>query len=121
QNVNGRPRKPAGGLVSPTVAGDWRKQRRKIGLGARHGRDGVVILLPETDLHGASGLAERMLEAIQQSPLAFGEKLLKISISAGVAAGNGTSSLAALLHRADEALYEAKQAGRNRIKINQER
>jgi len=46
---------------------------------------------------------------------------LKISISAGVAAGNGTSSLAALLHRADEALYEAKQAGRNRIKINAER
>ena len=121
KTINDRHGHQAGDLVIQTVAEHCRKQLRKVDLAARYGGDEVVILLPETDLHGASGVAQRLLEAIQQSPLAFGEHLLKISISAGVAAGNGTSSLAALLHRADQALYEAKQAGRNRIKINAER
>lgn len=108
----------AGDLVIRTIAEHCVRKLRKIDLAARYGGDEVVIILPETDLHGASGVAQRLREAIVQSPLPFGEHLLKISISAGVAAANGTLSLAALLHHADEALYEAKQSGRNKIKIS---
>ena len=118
--INDRHGQLAGDLVMQAVAEHCKRQLRKVDLVGRYGGDEIVIVLPETDLHAASGVAQRLLVAITQSPLAFGEDLLKISISAGVAPGNGSATLTALLHRADEALYEAKQAGRNRIKISAE-
>jgi len=118
--INDRHGHLAGDLVMQAVAEHCKRQLRKVDLVGRYGGDEIVIVLPETDLHAASGVAQRLLAAITQSPLAFGEHLLKISISAGVAPGNGSASLTALLHRADEALYQAKQAGRNRIKISVE-
>ncbi len=120
KTLNDRHGHLAGDLVMQAVAEHCKRQLRKVDLVGRYGGDEIVIVLPETDLHAASGVAQRLLAAITQSPLAFGEHLLKISISAGVAPGNGSATLTALLHRADEALYEAKQAGRNRIKISVE-
>ncbi len=107
----------AGDQVLQIVAEQLRIELRKVDLAGRYGGDELVILLPETDLHDASRVAQRLLTAVAEHPLPFGQHLLKISLSAGVTAANGTPSLTILLHRADEALYEAKQGGRNRIKL----
>lgn len=107
----------AGDLVMQTVAGQLRKELRKVDLAGRYGGDELAILLPMTELHDASGVAQRLLAAVAENPVAFEAHLIKLSISAGITTAEGTQSLTALLHRADEALYEAKQAGRNRIKL----
>ncbi len=107
----------AGDLVMQTVAGQLRNELRKVDLAGRYGGDELAILLPMTALHDASGVAQRLLAAVAENPVAFEAHLIKISISAGITTAEGMQSLAALLHRADEALYEAKQAGRNRIKL----
>lgn len=107
----------AGDQVLQIVADQMRSELRKVDLAGRYGGDELAVLLPETDLHDASRVAHRLLTAVGEHPLPFGQHLLKISISAGVTAANGTPTLTALLHRADEVLYKAKQGGRNRIEI----
>src|SRR5256712_10047871 len=94
---NDRPGHLAGDMVRQAVAEHCKRQLRKVDLVGRYGGDEIVIVLPETDLHAASGVAERLLAAITQSPLAFGEHLLKISISAGVAPGDCSGTLTGVL------------------------
>jgi len=108
----------AGDQVLQLVADQLKRTLRKVDVAGRYGGDELAILLPDTDLHDAARVAQRLLEAVADHPLPFGPHLLKVSLSAGVTAADGTPNLTALLHRADLALYDAKQQGRNRIKIS---
>lgn len=77
---------------------------------ARFGGDEFVLLLPETDLAGATELARRILEAAQQGPS-------PVSCCMGIARlGGGDDTLEELLARADTALYQAKAAGTGQIR-----
>jgi diguanylate cyclase (GGDEF)-like protein len=70
------------------------------------------MLLPGTDENEALDVAERLRSAIACRPWPH----RKVTASLGVGtAGNGTSSAAALVDQADRAMYQSKQAGRNRI------
>jgi len=87
---------------------------------ARFGGEEFVIVLPETPLSGATATAEKIRAILQATPIATSAGPLKISASFGVAAltpssDSTTLSSAALLRRADEALYRSKLAGRNRV------
>ena len=83
---------------------------------ARHGGDEFVILLPETNLEEAFSLAERIRQNIAESNLITKEgNSISLSVSMGGAKFDGKETLESLLHRADEALYEAKRAGKNQV------
>lgn len=92
-------------------------QMRGEDICCRYGGEELTIILPEVDLPTASKMAEKLrvgIEALQV--MADGVSLPKITASFGAAsfpehAGNATQ----LLRRADEALYRAKQAGRNQV------
>ena len=75
--------------------------------------------MPGTEAEDAERIAERIRRYISGSPfrVAQGSELLTVTISIGVAVLTGTpgDTPEALLKRADEALYEAKAAGRNRV------
>ncbi len=91
---------------------------RAIDLMGRWGGEEFVVLLPETDATSALGAAERLRSAIEKSTLSGGNGSagLKLTVSVGyaeAAAGNG--GIDALLRRADDALYRAKNSGRNRV------
>jgi non-specific serine/threonine protein kinase len=83
---------------------------------ARYGGEEFVALLPETDIDGAVAVAEDLRAAIASMTIAHsGSTLEHLSISIGVAAAKGPPDAADLLRTADDALYQAKIGGRNRV------
>jgi diguanylate cyclase (GGDEF)-like protein len=83
---------------------------------ARYGGDEFVVLLPETAASGALDVAERIRKAIAGTPLDTGGQRIKTSVSIGVASfPEDGRSVDTLLARADRAMYEAKQGGRNKV------
>ena len=104
-----------GDQVLVELAGRVSAQVRDVDTLARYGGEEFVVVLAETDRHGAVHAAERIRAAVRRRP--FGEPdepPLEVTVSIGVAVfpEHGTSS-SALLRRADEALYAAKDAGRD--------
>jgi two-component system cell cycle response regulator len=95
-----------------------RKSIRNIDLACRYGGEEFVIVMPETDIAVASMVAERIRRRIASEPFPIqqGAKNLEVTISIGIAALNGADdNAAAMLKRADTALYRAKRDGRNRV------
>jgi two-component system cell cycle response regulator len=95
-----------------------RKSIRNIDLDCRYGGEEFVIVMPETDTGVAAMVGERLRRSIggEPFPVQQGTKLLNVTLSIGIAALNGPGdTAAALLKRADQALYRAKRDGRNRV------
>jgi two-component system, cell cycle response regulator len=91
---------------------------RAVDLPCRHGGEEFVVIMPDTPLAAAERIAERIRLHVAGSPfrVAAGREILSVTISIGVAATKGAGdSPEQLLKRADEALYEAKESGRNRV------
>jgi diguanylate cyclase (GGDEF)-like protein len=88
---------------------------REVDTVARYGGEEFVVITPETDTEGALRLAARICEAIREAPFIVGEDTVIVTVSIGVASlpGHGTSS-GALVRAADDGLYAAKRAGRDR-------
>ena len=98
------------------VAHLCRQQMRVTDEIARYGGDEFIILLPETSAEDAFNLAERICSDVTHSKcVTESGKTCPISISLGVTEFNGKETLGTLLHRADQALYEAKNAGKGRV------
>lgn len=108
------------------VAGRLQSEIQRSGdLVARYGGEEFVVLLPSTPAEGAYQVAERLRQAVERTPIHSGERVapIRLTISAGVAAMMPRRDLAAqeLIRRADDALYAAKQAGRNRVMVYRDR
>lgn len=92
-----------------------RETIREIDTLGRLGGDEFVLLLPETSVDGAHPLLERLRRAVEDRLMALDGIPLHLTVSSGVAGWRGEGdSLDELVERADQALYAAKQAGRNR-------
>jgi diguanylate cyclase (GGDEF)-like protein len=81
---------------------------------ARYGGEEFVVILEDTTLAGAAGVAERIRNAVLEAGIAAPSGGL-LSVSVGVAARLPGSTGEALLRQADAALYDAKNDGRNRV------
>jgi len=92
---------------------------RGMDLACRYGGEEFVIVMPDTPAHVAADVAERLRLQIEQDAflVSNGAKSLPVTVSVGVATLNRDNGedAKALLKRADEALYEAKSSGRNRV------
>lgn len=111
---------PAGDDVLRGVAAIVKECVRNTDTPARYGGEEFVILCRETDIAGARIVAERILKRVSEFAFPHREKqpLGFVSVSIGIASytEHGKSS-DAILKAADEALYESKKNGRNRITI----
>ena len=95
-----------------------RKSIRNIDLACRYGGEEFVIVMPETDMGVATMIAERLRRAVagESFPVQQGMKLLNVTLSIGLATlSDAGGDAAAILKRADQALYRAKREGRNRV------
>jgi diguanylate cyclase (GGDEF)-like protein len=106
----------AGDKVLVAVTATCRRLLRDIDVFGRLGGEEFVILLPETDLAGGLATAERLRLAIGEMAIVAGDRTLRITISIGVTLlSPDDAGLDAVLKRADDAMYEAKRNGRNRV------
>jgi len=95
-----------------------RRELRGEDVLGRLGGEEFGILLPETGVMNANAVAERIRRAVEAAPARFGDALIPISASFGVACWKSAAeSPDALLQRGDTALYQAKAAGRNRVVV----
>lgn len=108
---------PAGDAVLRHVAATLQGAVRKTDMVGRIGGEEFMVLLPNTTASDAHALAEKLRQMVQDSPTPWGTQTLPITMSIGIgtSAGSPTCSYASLYSEADQALYAAKEAGRNRV------
>jgi diguanylate cyclase (GGDEF)-like protein len=93
-------------------------QMRDIDRVGRWGGEEFIVLLPGTPLAQAQEVAERLRERTQSLPPRWQERAVPLTVSLGVSQWAGPSDeLAALMARADAAMYRAKANGRNRVEV----
>jgi diguanylate cyclase (GGDEF)-like protein len=116
KQVNDRHGHPVGDQVIVAVARRLAAATRKTDLLGRYGGEEFVILLPDTAHDGARILAERIRAGLADRPIDTDAGPLPVTASIGLAQWEpDDTEPGTLLARADEALYRAKQSGRNRV------
>lgn len=110
-----------GDVVLASVARVFRQEVRSCDVACRLGGEEFLVICPNTDLVGARNCAERLREKIATSAIEVSGKKHQVTISLGVATrrngGSPAGSIEVLFKAADDAAYESKRAGRNRVSV----
>ena len=116
KSVNDRHGHAVGDMALKHLSTLLRGHMREVDRLARFGGEEFVVLLPGLALADALPVAERLRHAIAATPLTHGEMSMALSVSIGIAEWGGAGEEPSrLLVRADAALYQAKQHGRDRV------
>ena len=121
KNINDRYGHDVGDIALKTLATLTSKTIRAGDVFGRYGGEEFLVLLPGTELEEARVMAERIRQAIASSPVALADQEgqgqpLRLTVSIGVSTFPGNSGrVDEALKAADEAMYMAKKAGRNRV------
>jgi diguanylate cyclase (GGDEF)-like protein len=108
----------AGDEVLTGIVDRCRASIRRVDLLARYGGDEFAVLLPEADEHLAAEVANRIRSAVSGFPIRTNAGPILVSLSMGIAQfTEDTPDLVSLLNKADRALYQAKQSGRNTLSV----
>ena len=108
----------AGDAVLREVALRIRQRLRQADVVARYGGEEFLAVLPATDQAGALRLAEDVRKSVESPPVRLANAMVSITLSVSVHAGipdDSPRALDAQIGLSDEALYAAKNAGRNRV------
>ena len=103
----------AGDAVLKTTAERLTDAMRTSDMVTRYGGEEFAIILVQSHLPDACRAAERACSCIDDLDFSYENKSLRVTVSCGLAQATGDESIAHLIHRADKALYAAKDAGRN--------
>ncbi|MEH0835088.1 sensor domain-containing diguanylate cyclase [Pectobacterium cacticida] len=106
-----------GDNVLKTVSAVLPAQTRSSDYSCRWGGEEFVILLDNCDINAAHQRAEALRHCIEVTSLPFHEKAIQITVSCGIAEYRAGETLNTLINRADIALYQAKQRGRNQVAV----
>jgi len=104
-----------GDLALQHVARTMTHGQRAIDVVGRLGGEEFCILFPETGMDAGTVAAERVVKVLADSVLEHGDLKLRLTVSIGLAEHAHGEDVDALLKRADDALYEAKRSGKNRV------
>lgn len=105
-----------GDVVLREVAHVMRRCVRSMDVVARIGGEEFLVVCPDTEMHGALDCAERVRRAVEAHVISVADFKRPVTLSVGVASTEGGPvDVDDLLKRADAAVYEAKQTGRNRV------
>jgi diguanylate cyclase (GGDEF)-like protein len=104
-----------GDHVLTEVAGTLRGVVRGQDAVGRWGGEEFLFLLPDTDLHGAGIVAEKLRRALVGARISFAERQVPVAMTFGVAVCTRDSTVEDAISRADRALYSGKHAGKNQV------
>jgi len=109
----------AGDYVLVKVAQLCQEAMRRIDLVARYGGEEIIFLMPETGKVQALRAIERLRQNVEKMEVPTARGTVRLTISAGVACSTNVESidLEQLIERADQALYQAKNSGRNKVRM----
>ena len=116
KHVNDRYGHPVGDRVLEAVAGAIGAELRGCDLGARYGGEEFLVLLADSTLDDGMRVAERLRRRVGSLAVQAAEATLSVTVSIGVARLQAGEPVEHWIARADEALYQAKAAGRDRCK-----
>jgi diguanylate cyclase (GGDEF)-like protein len=121
KSVNDQFGHPAGDAVLREVSSLLLGLVRSTDVAARYGGEEIIVILAQNELDGAQILAERWRQAVEESCVVSPDgREVSVTISVGVAEYQWSMESAdSLVEAADTALYRAKQAGRNRVELEQ--
>ncbi|MER0169671.1 MAG: diguanylate cyclase [Nitrosomonas sp.] len=119
KNINDTCGHPAGDAVLCEIANRLTQSARSHEYIGRYGGEEFLAIISPFSQEGAVKAAERFRKAIASEEINTNQTLIPVTISLGVAIATGEESLDEhlLLQRADEALYQAKHKGRNRVEV----
>ena len=118
KDVNDRYGHLCGDAVLTVVGKRMKEVLRGSDLKCRYGGEEFLVLLPETPLHGARRVADTLRREIAERPIAWAGEALTVTASFGLAqAMPGEVNVEGLIARTDQALYRAKDDGRNCVRI----
>jgi diguanylate cyclase (GGDEF)-like protein len=121
KSVNDRFGHQTGDAVLRRVAVILDSGGRQVDFAARYGGEEFAVLAPETDLDGAARLAERLRSELEAATITLSDgRGLQVTASFGVAIKGDLEGPEELVAAADEALYEAKRNGKNRVAVQPE-
>ena len=103
----------AGDRVLQLISRELRSRLRTTDFIARYGGEEFVLLLPETEVEAAQAVIEKLRERVAGLPFHFGGEPVSVTFSAGLTEFRDGDSVESVFNRADRALYQAKDAGRN--------
>lgn len=107
----------AGDKVLKVLAKTIRQRLRRADFIARYGGEEFAILLPETEAQAALAVMDDICSQIRNCPFRFKSEPLKITVSFGIAEVSDVDDAESLFARADQAMYEAKEQGRDQCKL----
>jgi len=112
---------PAGDKVLEKISNIMLRLIRNCDIATRYGGEEFTIILPETGVKGAKVLAQRLRRGIEQEKITTKGESISVTVSIGLAGTDLTQrglSAETLIEQSDQALYQAKQNGRNRVEVN---
>ena len=108
----------SGDAVLRTVASIIKEHLRESDIPSRYGGEEFAVLLPYTHIEEANIVGERLRKAVETTPIPIDKKNINVTISMGLAEFSPQETGEDLFKRADSALYEAKESGRNRVCVD---
>ncbi|MGI5083957.1 diguanylate cyclase DgcA [Treponema putidum] len=110
----------AGDIILEETARIIKSCTRSADTAARYGGEEFVVMLSNTPANDAMAIAERIRKSIERNVILYNDKQIKITVSTGVSSYNFDLEPAkSLVDRADKALYESKQNGRNCVTLSE--
>ena len=118
KSINDRFGHTAGDITLQVIAKALQKSIRQSDFIARYGGEEFVLLMPHTSVDNASEHLNRLRLSIKKIPFKFKDKQIEITVSLGATQFKEGDTALKAFDRADEALYDAKNSGRDRLCIN---
>ncbi len=115
KNINDTYGHQTGDMVLKILTQQIKKVIRDIDFFARYGGEEFSLILPDLPLERAKEVAERIRVKIEKTKFLYKQEEVKVTISLGMAQLKNDDDAKSLIERADKALYQAKNSGRNRV------
>ncbi len=107
----------AGDQALRIIAERLRKEVRPMDAIGRYGGEEFLVVLTDIDIDEAIIVGNRICEKISSAPISFEKHTLQVTCSIGCTISKKSDDIDSLIHRADQALYRAKKAGRNCVEV----